>query len=93
MDGCRLSPKAGPSQITRKEIVAGTLRSPLDICVHGVCVCVCDRERQKEGAPTQARNVSEELWPQQPGSFEEGVGMGETFKDCEVRCSPVLLKV
>lgn len=58
-----------------------------------VCVCVTGRERQKEGEPTQARNVSEELWPQQPGSFEEGVGMGETFKDCEVRCSPVLLKV
>lgn len=55
-----------------------------------VCVYVTDRERQKEGEPTQARNVSEELWPQQPGSFEEGVGMGETFKDCEVRCSPVL---
>ena len=56
--------------------MAGTLRSPPDICV---CVYVTDRERQKEGEPTQARNMSGDLWPQQPGSFEEGVGMGETF--------------
>ena len=53
VDGWCLSLSASPSQITKKETVAGALQGPLASCVGvwvwvGVCVCVTDRERQRE---------------------------------------------